>query len=331
MRTLVLVAGVLLVAALVAFLAIGKWKNPFNRRDIPQRLGLDIKSDSSGYTFEHAFGAHARYKIHAAKVLEYKQGYAKLHDVTIEMYGDDGRSIDRIVGADFEYDQKAGTARADGPVEITLERPGAVTSLAPKAAPALDPKLKGTPVGAAAEAAARGEIHVKTSGLTFDRNTGIATTAAHVDFSMVQGSGSSMGATFDSQQGFVVLDRAVELSTKRGASTVQIRAQHVEFERASQLCRLHATAANYQGGQATAGDAKILFREDGSVVRLDAANGFTLATATGHIPIPVSTMVKRTVTARSALLSSSALSVTPPLSVNLMALATRLVSTWRSR
>jgi lipopolysaccharide export system protein LptA len=293
MRTLVLVAGLLLLAALVVFLAIGKWKNPFNRRDIPQRLGLDIKSDSSGYTFEHAFGAHARYKIHAAKVLEYKQGYAKLHDVTIEMYGDDGRSIDRIEGSDFEYDQKAGTARADGPVEITLERPGAVTSLAPKAAPALDPKLKGTPVAAAAETAARGEIHVKTSGLTFDRNTGVATTAAHVDFSMVQGSGSSMGATFDSQQGFVVLDRAVELTTKHGAATVVIHAQHAEFERSTQLCRLHTAAANFaQDGdfnakQATAGDAKILFRDDGSAVRLDALNGFTLATATGsHLAAP---------------------------------------------
>ena len=48
---------------------------------------------------------------------------------------------------------------------------------------------------------------MKTSGLIFDQKTGMATTSQHVDFSMVQGSGSSMGATYDSQQGHLVLDR----------------------------------------------------------------------------------------------------------------------------
>ena len=59
----------------------------------------------------------------------------------------------------------------------------------------------------------------------------------------------------------------------------------------SQLCRLRAATADYQGGEATAGDAKILFREDGSAVRLDAMNGFTLATATGgHLAAPTGQM-----------------------------------------
>jgi lipopolysaccharide export system protein LptA len=112
-------------------------------------------------------------------------------------------------------------------------------------------KLKGAPVASVAEAAARGEIHVKTSGLTFDQKSGVATTSQHVDFSMVQGSGSSMGATYDSQQGLLVLDRAVELTTRRGAETVQIHAQHAEFERESQLCRLHAATADYQAREAS--------------------------------------------------------------------------------
>jgi hypothetical protein len=32
---LVVAAGVLLLASLVVFLAVGKWKNPFNRHDLP--------------------------------------------------------------------------------------------------------------------------------------------------------------------------------------------------------------------------------------------------------------------------------------------------------
>jgi lipopolysaccharide export system protein LptA len=293
MRTLVLVAGALLLVSLVVFLAMGKWKNPFNRRDLPQRLGIEIQQEANGVTYTQAHGGHTLFKIHASKVVQLKKGNAQLHDVRIELYGADGSRVDRIEGGEFEYNQQAGTAVAAGPVEITLMRPGVAPAIAPKAVPAraMSGKPKSAPVDSAAEAAARGEIHVKTSGLTFDQKSGVATTSQHVDFSMVQGAGSSTGATYDSQKGLLVLDRAVELNTKRGDETVQIHAQHAEFERESQVCMLHTATANYRGGEAKAGDAKVLFRQDGSAVRLDAMNGFNMATATGgHVNAPTGHM-----------------------------------------
>ena len=288
-----LVAGALLLVSLVVFLAVGKWKNPFNRRDLPQRLGIEIQQEANGVTYTQAHGGRTIFKIHASKVVQLKKGNALLHDVKIELYGADGNRVDRIEGGEFEYDQQAGTAVAAGPVEITLMRPGVAPAIAPKATPAraVSGKVKSAPVASAAEAAARGEIHVKTSGLTFDQKSGVATTSQHVDFSMVQGAGSSMGATYDSQKGMLVLDRAVELTTRRGAETVLIHAQHAEFERESQVCLLHTAIANYRGGEAKAGDAKILFREDGSAVRLDAMNGFNMVTATGgHVSAPAGHM-----------------------------------------
>jgi lipopolysaccharide export system protein LptA len=293
MRTLVLAAGVLLLVSLLLFLAVGKWKNPFNRRDLPQRLGIEIQQEANGVTYTQAHGGHTLFKIHASKVVQLKKGNAVLHDVKIELYGADGSRVDRIEGGEFEYDQQAGTAVAAGPVEITLMRPGVAPAIAPKATPAraVSGKVRSAPVASAAEAAARGEIHVRTSGLTFDQKSGVATTSQRVDFSMAQGAGSSMGATYDSQNGALVLDRTVELSTRRGAETVQIHAQHAEFERDARVCRLHSVTTNYKGGEAKAGDAKILFREDGSAVRLDAMNGFNMATATGgHVSAPTGYM-----------------------------------------
>jgi lipopolysaccharide export system protein LptA len=272
---------------------VGKWKNPFNRRDLPQRLGFEIQQEANGVTFSHALGAHSQFKIHASKVVQLKQGNALLHDVKIELYGEDGSRVDRIEGDEFEYDQQAGTAKATGPVEITLMRPGVAPAIAPKAAAGrvASDKPKGSPVVSAVEAAKQGEIHVKTSGLTFDQHSGVATTSQHVVFSMAQGSGSSMGATFDSQQSVLVLDRTVELTARRGEQTIQIHAQHAEFERETQVCRLRAVTAEYQAGKVTAGDAKVLFREDGSAVRLDAMNGFTLTTAIGgHVAAPTGQM-----------------------------------------
>jgi lipopolysaccharide export system protein LptA len=281
LRTLVLLAGVLLLAATVAFLAVGKWKNPFNRRDLPQRLGLNIQQESNGVTFSHAMGAHSQFKIHASKVVQLKQGNALLHDVKIELYGEDGSRVDRIEGSEFEYNQKDGTATATGPVEITLMRPGVAPAIAPKATPGQALGNKDNPLNTAARAAAAGEVKVKTNGLAFNWNTGIATTAQHVDFSTAQGAGSAMGATYDSKEGHLVLDRAVELRTQRAGEAVAIHASHAEFERGDMACHLRAATADYRDGQASADDARIEFRANGSVVRLDATGGFRMSTANG--------------------------------------------------
>ena len=288
-----LVTGLLLVAALGVFLVRGKWRNPLNLKELPKRLGVDIQSDESGVTYEHALGAHGRYKIHASKAVQFKQGKAELHDVKIEIYSEDGQSVDRIEGAEFDYDHKNGTATAKGPVEITLVKPMVAAAIAPKAAAGKSAaeNAKGTPLATVEELAARGQVHVKTSGLSFDEKSGVATTAEHVDFSMAQGSGSSMGATYNSKAGLLVLDRAVELVANRGGAQVVVHAEHAEFERGDKICRLKAAVAGYQGGQATAGDATILFRADGSAVRLDAVNGLTLTSANGgRIEAPKGTL-----------------------------------------
>ena len=283
LRTGLLVAGVLLLVALGVFLGIARFRHPLNLKELPKRLGIDIQQEANGVTYSHSLGAHSQYKIHASKEVQLKQGIVQLHDVKIELFGEDGSRVDRISGDEFEYDPKSGKAIAAGPVEITLMRPAVAPAIAPKASPEqiLSEKVKSKPLATAAEAAAAGEVRVKTSGLSFDWNSGVTTTSQHVDFSMSQGSGSSMGATYDSQQGILVLDRAVELTTKRGEDTVEIHAQHAVFERDNLACSLTGATADYRGGQATANEADILFRADGSAVRLEAGSGFTLATAAG--------------------------------------------------
>ena len=173
MRTLVLGAAVLRVVALGVFLAISRFKGPLIRRDIPKRLGIDIEQEANGVTYTQSSQGHTLFKIHASKVVQLKNDHAVLHDVQIELYGADGNRVDRIEGNEFEYDQKEGTATAAGPVEITLMRPGEAPAIAPKATQqqAARDKSKGHPLAAAAQAAANSEIHVKTSGLTFDQKS----------------------------------------------------------------------------------------------------------------------------------------------------------------
>jgi lipopolysaccharide export system protein LptA len=275
---LVVVAAVVLLSSLGIFLAAAKWKNKLIHHDLPHRLPSNYQQEANGFTFTHAFGAHSQYKIHASKEVQLRDNRVLLHEVRIELFGEDGSRLDEIAGDTFEYDQKSQLAIAVGPVEMDLTQPANAVRAA-------------SGPNAAGNTAPPRQIHVKTSGVTFDQDTGQVATAQRVDFSMTAGSGTSMGATYDSQNGHLTLDRAVELETDRGGHEVKIHAQHAEFDRGAQTCWLREATADERGDTMSAAQATILFREDGTAEKLDATGGFALATAAGgHVAAPKATM-----------------------------------------
>lgn len=276
-RTLVLAAGVLLIVVLAAFLAIGKWRVPFNRRDIPKRLGIDIQQEANGVTYTQSHGGHTIFKIHASRMVQLRNQHATLHDVVIELYGQNGSGVDEIKGDEFDYDEKAQIATAAGPVEITLTRPAPPPGEKPKARPAAP--------------ATNSQIHVKTSGVVFDQKTGIVSTGQRVDFSSVEGSGTAMGASYNSDSGLLILNSAVELTTRRGAAPVELHAEHAEFNRDAETGVLQRASAQTRDRQGSAAVAQLSFRDDGSVERIDASGGLTISTAEGgRLAAPNGTM-----------------------------------------
>ncbi len=74
LRTLVLVAGVLLVVALGVFLGAARFRNRFIRKDLPQKLGLNIQEEANGFVYTHEVRGHILYKIHASKQVQLKRG-----------------------------------------------------------------------------------------------------------------------------------------------------------------------------------------------------------------------------------------------------------------
>jgi lipopolysaccharide export system protein LptA len=296
LRTLVLVAGVLLVVALGVFLGLAKFRNRFIRKDLPQRLGLNIQEEAKDFVLSHSVGPHMQYKIRASKQVQLKQDgkvMLQLHDVVIELYGEDGGLVDRIAGNEFDYNPNSGIAKADGPVDITAMKPTVAPSIAPKAtaSQALTTRQKSGSLGTAAQTASSGEIHVQTSGLVFDRNSGEASTNQSVQFTLAQGSGSAIGAKFDAHQGLLTLDREVNLAIQRGEEPVKLFAQHALFDRDEKTCELTAATIRYGNGASSAEDAKVHFRDDGSAERLDAGRGFSVITTTGgRLTAPTGTL-----------------------------------------
>ena len=297
LRTLVLIGGGVLVVAIAVSLALGHFKRRLLLRDLPKRLGIDIQQQANGVDYTKTRNGKTLFKMHAARLEQLKaDGKTLLHDVHIDLYGEDGTRADTISGSEFEYDPPTGIAHAAGAVEITLMRPGvkpAVAQLKPGTPKPAMPKP-----GAAAEgvpdAITDNEIHVKTSGLTFDQKSGLATTGQRVDFALRQGSGNSIGASYNSTKGELILDHAVELHAERGTAggdPVTVHATHAEFHRSQELCQLTQAVADYTGGTAQTADAQIHFRPDGSVVRMDGAGGVDLKTLKGsHVTAPRGTL-----------------------------------------
>jgi len=138
---------------------------------------------------------------------------------------------------------------------------------------------RGGAVAAAAQTAASGEIHVKTSGLTFNEQTGWLRLPSALILNGA-GTGSSTGATYDSKEGELVLDRAVELNTERAGEPVHIHAEHRSLSMRASNARCMWRGRNIAMVKLRPA-IEDSFREDGSVIRLDAVNGFTMTTATG--------------------------------------------------
>ena len=117
LRTLVLIGGGLLVTAIVIFLAAGQWTRRFLNKDLPSRLGINIEQQADGVNYTQTRKGKTIFKIHAARAVTMKTGGdTVLHDVKIDLYGDDGNRADTISGSEFQYDPNAGVATAAGEV-----------------------------------------------------------------------------------------------------------------------------------------------------------------------------------------------------------------------
>ncbi len=165
--------------------------------ETPKNIPSGVEKSATGFNLSKSEGGKTLFTIHAASVQQYKEGgRAALHDVSITVFGRNQDRSDQIYGTDFAYDPVAKIVTAEGEVRIDLESVSAAAT--PEGGPAAETKNL---------------IHVKTSALTFNENTGIAQTKAAIEFRVPEGNGSAVGATYDSHGGVLTLKSAVRLTS----------------------------------------------------------------------------------------------------------------------
>ena len=278
LRLGLLVGAVLLVGVIASFLGYARLRGHRFLKDLPGRMGAELRQETNGYTYSQTVGGRTVFTIHAAKAIQRKDGKVTLHDVGIVLYGrtqagvtktsatkGGGRTdgggpelADRIYGKEFEYDQGAGVVRATGEVHIDLEAPIPADSKAKMDFAAgveaqHDPNL--APVDDRV-------VHVKTSGLVFLQKLGVASTEQEIEFAYRGMKGQAIGADYNTDTGVLVLQSEVVVTGVRGDRPAVLRAGHAEMNRTTDQVRL--TRARYSSPGTTRGSGEVRGEETAS-------------------------------------------------------------------
>jgi lipopolysaccharide export system protein LptA len=290
LRIWVLVGVGLLVLLIGAFLGYARYRVRHLVADLPQKLGIDVTNETDAFTYSQSNGPKTLYTIHAAKAIQHKDGKTLLRDVGIVLYGHGGvdlkkkgqpETVDRIYGKEFEYDQNAKVIRSDGEVHIDLQAP------VPADVHAREEFAAGRDVQEHATSGDR-VIHVKTSGLVYMEQMGLAATGQEVEFEVGGLTGKAKGAEYSSDTGVLILQADVHANGLRNGQPVELTANHAELDRQSQVATLmhgrYVILAGHSAGETVEAEKMTAhLRKDGSVERMEGNDGVRLSNKDGGV------------------------------------------------
>ncbi|MDP9038775.1 MAG: LptA/OstA family protein [Acidobacteriota bacterium] len=271
-----LVAGACLLLAVVGlFIGSAHYLRRHALARLSSRLGVDIKSETSGFTYSQSVQGRTIYTIHAAKEVEHVNGTITLHDVSMVLYGRTGDRADMVYGKDFEYNQSAGMLRALGLVHIDL---GAAGSGRPGAPPL-------TPLADGEDDAGGGPrlLHATTSGLVYLDKLGVAATSQAIEFQTGQMKGHAVGADYSTDTGVLLLHSAVSMNGVVGGRPVELTAASAQLDQRGRRTLL--SQARYVSGVQTmqADHAKVFTGADNALERIEAEGHLALARGAGTV------------------------------------------------
>ena len=222
-----------MAAGMVALVVVGFYVvraiRAARRHVKPAQVSASVQQQMQTFSYSGMQGNRTIFTIRASRATEFKAGSpALLEDVWISIYGSKGERNDSIHTRECSYEQKTGGVQCAGEVTIDI-RPAK-----PQA---------GTP--------GQESMHLTTSNLSFDGQTGEAQTPAAVDFALPQGQGSGVGVTYRTRAAIVRVDHAVKFemaaTPRNGGLPVDIRAASLEVRRDDRKVLLSGPVIVQQG------------------------------------------------------------------------------------
>jgi lipopolysaccharide export system protein LptA len=256
LRRWLAVITVLFTAVVAGMYLYARMRQHSVLKEVPGKIAYEIKQTASGFQFSKSEAGRTVFTIHAKDVKEFKlNGRADLHDVNIILYGRDTSRFDQIYGDDFTFDPKSGNVTARGAVQIDLQaNPSGV------AAPdqAIPKELKNP-------------IHLATTDLTFNRDSGDASTDSRIDFRTSQATGWAVGVHYSARQGVLTLVSQVHV-TLTGKDNAELFATSGTINREPRVVVLDHPRMERENGTLQAEQATFILGPENEVQRV-VANG----------------------------------------------------------
>ena len=294
-HTRIAVLSLLLATALITAWGLVRSSSRRHSEEPPAAKLPAHVAQSEGFSLSKSEEGRTLFTVRAKRAREQRRTRTSiLEEVEIIAYGGQGGRHDRIYSKLCEYDAQAGVIRSQGDVEIEL------ASLPGQPPATFVPAPDGGQLP-------RASVFVRTSGLSFEEKTGIASTDQELEFHFAEGAGRATGAVYDSARGTLLLQSNVAIEARAGAldhldhgrpgepasrpaatpatPPVVIRADRLLYTRAENRIELvRAELRRAAGGETRtlAGDAAVLFLNERSQAvsaevkgnaRLDQAGG----------------------------------------------------------
>jgi lipopolysaccharide export system protein LptA len=236
----------------------GKLREARGRREGPKAVPASVQQRSADFSYSDVEQGHTIFKIRASHFTEYKdENRAVLQDVWITVYGRDGSRNDNIHTRECSYAPETGSVSCQGQVQIDIQAaPAATANEKPPAAP----------------------LELTTSNLSFNRETGEASTPAEVIFHFAGGQGRGTGAQYSTSDATVRVEHDVEFQLTPSDETdglpVTATGASLDIYRDKHSVVLNGPATVKQG------DRELL--ADKISIGLDQQNRARTAVAQGH-------------------------------------------------
>jgi lipopolysaccharide export system protein LptA len=219
------------------------------RAQQPTAVAPTVEQQSNEFSFSKVENDRTLFTVRASRATQFKdKNRDLLEDVWITIYGREGNRNDNIHTRECNYERKSGAVNCQGDVKIDLS--GALPAPGKSAAgekKSTDTKAPGS------EPKTDQPIEITTKNLSFNRETGEASTPEPVQFRFAEGQGHAVGVTYNSQNATVRLEHDVEVdmtgSEKTGGLPVTATGSSLDIRRNERIVELHAPAVVRQGSR----------------------------------------------------------------------------------
>ncbi len=219
------------------------------RRAAPPTVPSEVQQQSANFSYSDVEQGRTVFTLRASHATQFKErNRALLEDVWITIYGREGNRNDNIHTRRCSYEPNSGGIHCEGAVQIDIQQASGASGKGSSSG--FGPSLK-----------------VKTSDLTFNRQTGEAYTNAPVEFNFAQGQGRGLGLSYSTHDSIMRIDHAAEFdlkpSDRSGGLPVSAAGSSLEVRREDRLVVLAGPATVRQSDrELTAGRISITLDRD---------------------------------------------------------------------